>query len=296
MGRGDAGVRDVTRSGSYDGNFKIAGRAKLALGAAFMAIAAVIVAIYEAQSARTATAALSAITHERDSLRMRLTLQAPEPRTARAPRTETGPKPTVVTEAATVQHATSASPLAPAVASKRDPARLAQYHRRFDAFVRERGLTPEQAEQLFEILGDWEDVSRDFQASIREQGLTARPEAQKLRDRLQRQIEVEPLVALLGEDGKRAYFDFESNSFYRAIIEPFAQTLTVVDLALTDDQAGKLIALVKSNMHTVKRDPTAMGSEVVVAWTQVLAAAGGILDPKQMTALQAQVARQNAGR
>lgn len=195
-----------------------------------------------------------------------------------------------------MQHATSASPLAPAVASKRDPARLAQYHRRFDAFVRERGLTPEQAEQLFEILGDWEDVSRDFQASIREQGLTARPEAQKLRDRLQRQIEVEPLVALLGEDGKRAYFDFESNSFYRAIIEPFAQTLTVVDLALTDDQAGKLIALVKSNMHTVKRDPTAMGSEVVVAWTQVLAAAGGILDPKQMTALQAQVARQNAGR
>ena len=71
-----------------------------------------------------------------------------------------------------------------------------------------------------------------------------------MRDRLQQQIEVEPLIALLGQDGERAYMDFEGDSFYRAMVEPFAQKLAVFDLPLTDDQTAKLVALVKSNMPT----------------------------------------------
>ena len=72
--------------------------------------------------------------------------------------------------------------------------------------------------------------------------------------------------------------------------------MAIIDLPLTDDQTAKLVALVKSNMHTVKRDPTAMGSEAVIDWQSVLATADRFLDPKQMTVLQAQVARQYPGK
>jgi len=275
---------------------KIMSTIKFASIAAVVAIAAVGIAFYEAQSARTSTAALVIMTRERDSLRAQLAVSALAKQTAAPPPQHANSKLAAAAERVTAPRATTTSTTTSTPASKNDPARLARYHQRFDAFVQQRGLTPEQADKLFDILGGWDDARRDFQASIREQGLTATPEAQKSRDRLQQQFEVEPLIALLGRDGERAYFDFEGDSFYRAMVEPFAQNLAIIDLPLTDDQTAKLVALVKSNMHTVKRDPTAMGSEAVIDWQSVLATADRFLDPKQMTVLQAQVARQYPGK
>jgi RNA polymerase sigma factor (sigma-70 family) len=274
---------------------KIMSTIKFASIAAVVAIAAVGTALYEAQSARTSAAALVIMTRERDSLRAQLAVSASAKQTA-APPQNANSQLAAAAERVTAPRATTTSTTTATPASKSDPARLAQYHQRFDAFVKQRGLTPEQADKLFEILGDWDDARRDFQASIREQGLTATPEAQKSRNRLQQQFEVEPLIALLGRDGERAYFDFEGDSFYRAMVEPFAQNLAIIDLPLTADQTAKLVALVKSNMHTVKRDPTAMGSEAVIDWQSVLATAARFLDPKQMTVMQAQVARQYPGK
>ena len=274
---------------------KIMSTIKFASIAAVVAIAAVGIAFYEAQSARTSAAALVIMTRERDSLRAQLAVSASAKQTA-APPQNANSQLAAAAERVTAPRATTTSTTTSTPASKSDPARLARYHQRYDAFVQQRRLTAEQADKLFEILGDWDDASRDFQASIREQGLTATPEAQKLRNRLQQQFEVEPLIALLGRDGERAYFDFEGDSFYREMVEPFAQNLAIIDLPLTDDQTAKLVALVKSNMHTVKRDPTAMGSEAVIDWQSVLATADRFLDPKQMTVLQAQVARQYPGK
>ena len=274
---------------------KIMSTIKFASIAIVVAIAAVGTALYEAQSARTSVAALVIMTRERDSLRAQLAVSASAKQTA-APPQNANSQLAAAAERVTAPRATTTSTTASTPASKSDPARLARYHQRYDAFVQQRRLTAEQADKLFEILGDWDDASRDFQASIREQGLTATPEAQKLRDRLQQQFEVEPLIALLGQDGERAYMDFEGDSFYRAMVEPFAQNLAIIDLPLTDDQTAKLVALVKSNTHTVKRDPTAMGSEAVIDWQSVLATAARFLDPKQMTVMQAQVARQYPGK
>ena len=274
---------------------KIMSTIKFASIAAVVAIAAVGTALYEAQSARTSVAALVIMTRERDSLRAQLAVSASAKQSA-APPQNANSQLAAAAERVTAPRATTTSTTTATPASKSDPARLARYHQRYDAFVQQRRLTAEQADKLFEILGDWDDASRDFQASIREQDLTATPEAQKLRDRLQQQFEVEPLIALLGQDGERAYMDFEGDSFYRAMVEPFAQKLAIFDLPLTDDQTAKLVALVKSNMHAVKRDPTAMGSEAVIDWQSVLATAPRFLDPKQMTVMQAQVARQYPGK
>jgi hypothetical protein len=285
-----------TAASGFAAILKIMSTIKFASIAAVVAIAAVGTAFYEAQSARTSAAALVIMTRERDSLRAQLAVSASAKQTAAPPSQNANSKLAAAAERVTAPRAATTSTTASTPASKSDPARLARYHQRFDAFVQQRGLTPEQAGKLFEILGDWDDASRDFQASIREQDLTATPEAQKLRDRLQQQIEVEPLIALMGRDGERAYMDFEGDSFYRAMVEPFAQKLAIFDLPLTDDQTAKLVALVKLNMHNVRRDPTAMGSEAVIDWQSVLATAARFLDPKQMTVMQAQVARQYPGK
>jgi DNA-binding Lrp family transcriptional regulator len=170
-----------------------------------------------------------------------------------------------------------------------------RWHGRFEGFVRQRGLTPDQADRFYEILGQWDDTSRDFQASVRAQGLMATPATQKLRDQLQQQLEVEPLIALLGRDGERAYFEFEGNVFYQAMVDPVAQRLANANLPLTDDEKSQLVALVKSNVHSIKRDPTSMSSEAVVDWTPVVASAGNFLKPSQVDQLKAYASRQHEG-
>ena len=271
---------------------KIMSTGKFASAVTVVAIAAVGTSIYEMHSERASAAALATMTRERNSLRAQLS--AREEQAAPPLQQESAPK---QKPSSTVDLVPALRPSnAPATSSRNDPAKLAQFHRRYDGFVRQRGLTPEQADKLFEILSDWDDASRDFQASIREQGLTATPAAQQQRNRLQQQFEDEPLVVLLGPEGRRAFSEFEFTSFYQAAVEPFARRLASENLPLTDDENAKLVALVEANMHTVKRDPASMASEAVVDWTPVLAAAGGFLNPTQVASMQAQVARQNQGK
>jgi hypothetical protein len=260
---------------------------------ALVAIAAGVFALYEANTAQIATEALAAVTQERDSLRAQLAKQ-PKPTTTPAPVT-VAPKPLLRPPRAgnAVSTTTATTTTTAVVASRNDPAWLAHYHQRYDAFARQRGLTPEQAERLMEILADWNDASRDFQASIREQGLTATPEAQAQRNRLQRQIEEEPLAALLGDEGRRAYFEYETTSFYRGLVDAYTRSLTAQNLSLTEDQSNQLASLLKPNLQTLKRDPTAMGSEVVINWPPVLKAAAAFLDPAQVAALRDRAAREN---
>ena len=110
-------------------------------------------------------------------------------------------------------------------------------------------------------------------------------------DALQQQIEVEPLNALLGREGQRAYFDYEGSTFYRALVEPFVRKLALFDLPLTDDQTTRLVALAQANMRSIKPDPTSMGSEIAVDWAPVLTAAADFVDPKQLALMRAQADR-----
>lgn len=187
--------------------------------------------------------------------------------------------------------AAGAAATAPALRAPSNPARLAQYQRNLAEFVRQRGLTSEQADKLYAILSDWDEVSTDFQAAIRTKGLVWTPEAQTLRNRLQQQIEVGPLTALLGHEGQRAYFDFEASSFYRALVEPVTQRLAREKLPVTEEERARLVALAKANMRRIKPDPTSMGSEVVVEWESVIATAAGFLRPEQIAVMRTEVAR-----
>ncbi len=172
-----------------------------------------------------------------------------------------------------------------------DPARRTRYQNKLADFVRQRGLTPDQAERLIAILSDWDEVSADFQAAIRTKGLVWTPEAQKLRNRLQQTIEMEPLTALLGRDGQRAYFDFEASSFYRSLVQPVAARLDREKLPVTDEERTRLVALAKANMRRTKPDPTSMGSEVTVEWEPVIASAAAFLSPAQIAVIRAEVTR-----
>lgn len=211
----------------------------------------------------------------------------------RAVATSAAPVPSAAAPGVTASVAVPDGATAPTAGSRApiNPARFAQYQQRLGAFVRQRGLTSAQAERLFAILSEWDDVSRDFQAAIRTQGLVWTPEAQRLRNRLQQQIENEPLTALLGEDGRRAYFEFEAGSFYRALVEPFTRTLTRENLPLSDGEITRLVALAKSHMRTVRPDPTSMGSEAVVEWESVITTAAGFLTPAQIAVMRTELAR-----
>lgn len=188
--------------------------------------------------------------------------------------------------------AAEASPSSTTPRNHISPERLAYYHQRFDAFVQQRGLTPEQADRLFKILSDWDDTSSDFQASVRSQGLVWTQELQNLRNRLQQQLENDPLTALLGDDGRRAYFEFEGNSFYRAMAQPVAQRLVREHLPLTDEQTNQLVRLVKAHLLLIRPDPASMSDKASVDWPSVVAATAGFVSPEQLAVMQSFAARQ----
>src|SRR6185312_7480612 len=119
--------------------------------AAILGLAALVAggtALYEAQAAKTSAVALAAMTVERDGLRA--SLQAAARRVAAvsaalAPRIERMPSGPMGERLAAVRTAVDAAAQNAAV----DPQRLARYHQRYDGFVKERGLTPEQAAQFY---------------------------------------------------------------------------------------------------------------------------------------------------
>ena len=244
------------------------------------------VAALTAENTRLAAAETAAAAERSQLLANVATLKsaaATVPRSATAPTNalsgRAGPAPAAATAAAAPGRALG------------NPARLAKYQRDLADFIRQRGLTPEQADRLFAILSDWDDVRNDFQAAIRAKGLVWTPEAQTLRNRLQQQIEVEPLTALLGHEGQRAYFEFEASSFYRALVEPVARELAHEKMPVTEGERTHLVALAKANLRTIKPDPTSMGSEVVVDWEPVIATAAGFLSPAQLAVMRTAVAR-----
>jgi len=257
-------------------------------------LAAVGTALYEHQRASAAEAALAAMTRERDKARAqpaRAAVQVAASRPAEVAAKKTHPPRSEARERTVAER----TPAAVEAVRKADPARLARYRQKVEPFARQRGLTVEQADRLAAILCDWDEASRDFQAGIRERGLSATPTAQKQRNALQEQIENEPLKALLGEEGTRAYFKFEESSFYQDIAAPVVQGLAGAGLPLNEAQNAQLVALVQANTHAAKKDPTAMASEAVIDWPAVMAAAQGVLTPEQIRVLQAVAASRRAG-
>ena len=109
---------------------KIMSTGKFASVVTVVAIAAVGTSIYETHSERASAAALATMTRERDSLRAQLS--AREEQAAPPPPQESAPKskpPSAVDPVPALRPSN-----APATSSRNDPAKLAQYHRRYDGF------------------------------------------------------------------------------------------------------------------------------------------------------------------
>ncbi|HVW20775.1 MAG TPA: sigma-70 family RNA polymerase sigma factor, partial [Opitutaceae bacterium] len=249
---------------------------KMATILGLAALAAGGAALHEARSAKASSAALADMTLERDHLRasleaaVRHSPRAKGPAAAKPAAEEGGQLQAGIVPAARARAAAAA-----------DPQRLAYFHRRYDGFARERGLTPEEADKFLSILMNWDEMRRDLQAQIRQQGAVATPEAEKMRDQLQQEYEVDPLIDLLGRDGMQAYMRYERSSFYQLAASPVVEELSAANLGLTDDQQARLIASLQANLRQVKGGPDSLGTEIIYDWKAVAAGGDAYLNPQQ---------------
>jgi Sigma-70, region 4 len=88
------------------------------------------------------------------------------------------------------------------------------------------------------------------------------------------------LRAILGEEGFRKYVDYERLSSGRMFTEQIAGALSFTDRPLTTSQADELTKVIASS-QTAKNASQARRFD----WDAIMAKAGGILEPSQLTAL-----------
>lgn len=165
----------------------------------------------------------------------------------------------------------------------------AQMHSRYDSFLQQRGMTPEQADRFIELKMQSLDMRDDLQSAVREAGLAYGDgsEVEALGSKASQPI-VRELHALLGVDGYAAYVVFEKTSYYRAaFVDPMIPMFSSANMPLSQEQGEFLVSVVANNDHPQKLQPTDIGSQSQIDWDSVLAQAKGILSPEQMTIIEA---------
>jgi hypothetical protein len=166
-------------------------------------------------------------------------------------------------------------------------------HRRYDAFLEQRGLSPAQADRFVELQLQQADIRQDLQDSIREEGLIGGTRGvEALRSKLYQPIQQE-LRQLLGEDGLVAFRDYERTSYYR---EGFVAQITPMFALdpLSPQQTEQLVRLVAANDHPQRLKPTDLGTESLIDWNSVTLQASNTLSPAQIAVLRAYAAQKTA--
>lgn len=168
----------------------------------------------------------------------------------------------------------------PESAAQQEKAKL---HRRYDPFLlQERGLTPGQADRFVELMLARAQAREDVQAAVRQQGVRGDdPQIVELRRTLDAPIAAE-LRQLLGEDGYRAYNQYEATSAYRmGFIEPMRPDFASANLPLSSEQEQFLIQVLKANDHPVRVNATDLGLQRRFDWEAIHAQAQTVLSPAQ---------------
>ncbi len=180
---------------------------------------------------------------------------------------------------------TASRPVASDGADSRVRARL---HARYDPFLRQRRLTPAQAERFIDLMIAEANLSDDFRAAVREQGLIDNAAVESVRNDLSQPIS-QGLLDLLGNDGVAAYGEFEQSSYYGAMVQPLSEYLLAANLPLASAQAEQLGAAVAAADHPVRLEPTDTRAVSRIDWEAVVTSAQRFLTAEQLTVLQARV-------
>lgn len=174
---------------------------------------------------------------------------------------------------------------------------LANWHRRYDEFFQQRGLSTVQVDRLLELFALQDEARTDLQAAVEQSGLPGdTPGVEKLRSELYEPITRE-MRQILTEEGYVAYNKYQVTSFYRvAYIDPMAPQFISANAPLSPEQRERLVDILTANKHLVKVRPTDIGSEVKIDWDAVATQATTVLTPVQIAVLQAYGARQSSSK
>ena len=170
----------------------------------------------------------------------------------------------------------------------------AALHRQFDPFFQRRHLTPAQMDRLIELRLQRAEARQDLQDAVNAAGLRGiAAGVEDLRSQLYAPIVREEL-AILGPEGDAAYVKFEQSSYYRvSFVDPLLPSFSLAHAPLSAPQVDQLAQVIAQHHHSVRLKPTDIGTVTRVDWAAVVASAGAILSPAQLTLLQNYASHQN---
>lgn len=172
-----------------------------------------------------------------------------------------------------------------------DPQQLVELHTRYDPFLKQRGLTPEQSERWISLMAEKDNLRKDLQDAVRQYGATGNSaEVQAIQTELQREY-WKQMNDILGPEGQHAFAEYEQLSFFRLLAGPFTSELAAAGAPLSDAQSEQLVRTIIANHSTVRGDRTDVGTRSVVNWIGVAQQSAAFLTPAQQ-AVMARVAPQ----
>jgi RNA polymerase sigma factor (sigma-70 family) len=242
------------------------------------------------------TKAASAVTAEASARaeveRLRSALSAVQPPTRTGTRVTPASPASPAPSAAPQSEQASPDALGPLPDTPEIRQRQAAWHRRYDPFFLQRGMTAAQGDRFVELKIHQEIARADFQAAVRSANLRGDSRAvQALRANDDSPV-TRGLRELLGPEGYAAYGAYEISSSYRMVyVEPAQAELTKAGMSLSTNQSERLLAIFAANARHIQAHPTDIGTTGDMDWNAVIAQAAAVLSPAQLTTFQAYAQR-----
>ena len=159
----------------------------------------------------------------------------------------------------------------------------AKLHRRYDPFLKKIGLTAEQMDRFVELKLATYDVQDDLQAAVEQNNVPGDAASVKaMRSQLTMPMWDE-IRQLLGEDGFKAYRDYEGTSAVRPTVDAVFRSAGV---SMSEQEADQVARLVMKNTESYREKPTDISSRMRINWNAVAHEAHSFLTPAQVDAIK----------
>ena len=196
-----------------------------------------------------------------------------------------------VTVAAPVAHSGGATAQLAALsraASEPRPAdapQIAQAHKRYDPFLKARGLTPEQMDRWIALMVEKDNIRLDLQDAVREYNVdTSTKDFQELYANATRS-QWQEMRQILGDDGFKAFSDYERTSAYRGLVTALEPRMAAAGAQLTPEQSDQLVQSIVANLRAQPKQPTDVSTPTRIDWNAVAQQSGTYLNSDQQAAL-----------
>lgn len=166
-----------------------------------------------------------------------------------------------------------------------DPQQIARLHARYDPFLKDRGLTPEQIDRWIALMAEKDNIRRDLQDAVREYNVdTSTKEFQELYGK-STNAQWQQMREILGDDGFKAFSDYEQTSAYRGLVTALQPRMAAVGEQLTSDQSDQLVHSIIANLHSRPKNSRELGTTVQIDWPAVAQQSDTYLSPGQQAVL-----------